>query len=62
MTLLTSTLDAPIVFFGTGLIEDKWHDSDESAGIRMLLGGAATLAVLWSELPQIHGKHGGNAA
>jgi hypothetical protein len=40
------------VFFGTGLIEDKWHDSDESASIRMLLGGAASLAVLWSALAE----------
>jgi acetylornithine deacetylase/succinyl-diaminopimelate desuccinylase-like protein len=50
MQLLTSTLDAPIIFFGTGLIEDKWHDSDESVSIQMLVGGAASLAVLWSEL------------
>ena len=40
----------PIVFFGTGLVEDNWHDSDESASIAMLLAGAATLANLWGEL------------
>jgi acetylornithine deacetylase/succinyl-diaminopimelate desuccinylase-like protein len=50
MDLLTSQLNAPIVFFGTGLIEDNWHDRDESVSIDMLIGGAATLAVLWSEL------------
>ena len=50
MDLLTTRLDAPIVFFGTSLIEDSWHDSDESVNIDMLVGGAATLAVLWSEL------------
>ena len=51
MSLLTSTLgDAPIIFFGTGLNEDYWHDSDESVSIQVLIGGAATLGVLWSEL------------
>src|SRR5205085_2432597 len=29
--LLARTVDAPVLFFGTGLPEDDWHDSDESA-------------------------------
>ena len=48
--LLSSALDVPVVFFGTGLVEDNWHDSDESARVDMLKAGAATLAFLWEEL------------
>jgi acetylornithine deacetylase/succinyl-diaminopimelate desuccinylase-like protein len=48
--LLASALDVPVVFFGTGLVEDNWHDSDESVRIDVLLKGAATLAYLWHEL------------
>lgn len=48
--LLSRVLDAPVVFFGTGLVEDNWHDSDESASLAMLWAGAATLAHLWDEL------------
>jgi acetylornithine deacetylase/succinyl-diaminopimelate desuccinylase-like protein len=49
--LLARTLQAPVVFFGTGLIEDDWHDSDESVRLATLLDGAATIAFLWEELP-----------
>jgi hypothetical protein len=38
------------VFFGTGLPEDHWHDSDESIRIDVLLAGAATLAAYWTRL------------
>jgi acetylornithine deacetylase/succinyl-diaminopimelate desuccinylase-like protein len=48
--LLSSALDVPVVFFGTGLVEDNWHDSDESARVDILKAGAATLAFLWEEL------------
>jgi acetylornithine deacetylase/succinyl-diaminopimelate desuccinylase-like protein len=48
--LLASRLDAPVLFFGTGLIEDVWHDSDESVHVETLLAGAATLAFFWAEL------------
>ncbi|MBG0814583.1 M20/M25/M40 family metallo-hydrolase [Planomonospora sp. ID82291] len=48
--LLQSSLDAPVIFFGTGLPTDRWHDSDERAEIDALLKGAATLAFLWTEL------------
>ncbi|MFL6143784.1 MAG: M20/M25/M40 family metallo-hydrolase [Labedaea sp.] len=51
--LLARTLDAPVVFFGTGLLEDRWHDSDERASIDVLLAGAATLAHFWPRLAQI---------
>ncbi|WP_418605265.1 M20/M25/M40 family metallo-hydrolase [Georgenia sp. SUBG003] len=48
--LLADTLGAPVVFFGTGLVEDRWHDSDESMATDVLRAGAATLACLWDEL------------
>jgi acetylornithine deacetylase/succinyl-diaminopimelate desuccinylase-like protein len=48
--LLSSTLGVPVVFFGTGLVEDNWHDSDESVRVDILRSGAATLAFLWEEL------------
>ena len=48
--LLSSVLNIPVVFFGTGLVEDNWHDSDESARVDILKAGAATLAFLWDEL------------
>ena len=51
--LLSSALNVPVVFFGTGLVEDNWHDSDESARVDMLIAGAATLAYLWEEISQL---------
>ncbi|MFI9005728.1 M20/M25/M40 family metallo-hydrolase [Actinosynnema sp. NPDC053489] len=48
--LLARSLDAPVVFFGTGLPEDRWHDSDERVLVDVLLAGAATLACLWPRL------------
>ena len=48
--LISSALNVPVVFFGTGLMEDNWHDSDESTSIDVLKAGAATLAFLWDEL------------
>ena len=48
--LLSSALDVPVVFFGTGLMEDNWHDSDESVSLDVLKAGAATLAFLWEDL------------
>ena len=50
--LLSSGLNVPVVFFGTGLVEDNWHDSDESVNVDVLKAGAATLAFLWDELGQ----------
>lgn len=51
--LLTRTFDAPIVFLGTGLPEDRWHSSDESVDLRMLQRGAASIAHLWHELAEV---------
>jgi acetylornithine deacetylase/succinyl-diaminopimelate desuccinylase-like protein len=51
--LLASTLGAPLVFFGTGLPEDNWHDSDESISVDVLAAGAATLALLWPRLADL---------
>jgi acetylornithine deacetylase/succinyl-diaminopimelate desuccinylase-like protein len=50
--LLSRVVGAPVLFFGTGLPEDHWHDSDERASIDVLLNGAATLAILWDRLAQ----------
>jgi acetylornithine deacetylase/succinyl-diaminopimelate desuccinylase-like protein len=49
-SLLHDVTQAPIIFFGTGLPEDHWHDSDESVRLDMLQAGAATLACLWPRL------------
>ncbi|MGX1159782.1 acetylornithine deacetylase/succinyl-diaminopimelate desuccinylase-like protein [Arthrobacter sp. SLBN-100] len=51
--LLSRSLDAPVLFFGTGLVEDHWHDSDESASLEVLVNGAATLACFWDELARM---------
>ncbi|MDQ0578470.1 acetylornithine deacetylase/succinyl-diaminopimelate desuccinylase-like protein [Streptomyces rishiriensis] len=49
--LLAETLDACVLFYGTGLPEDHWHDSDEKAEVKALLQGAETLAYLLDDLP-----------
>jgi acetylornithine deacetylase/succinyl-diaminopimelate desuccinylase-like protein len=48
--LLSRVLGVPVMFFGIGLPEDRWHDSDERVSVQMLVGGAATLAHLWPRL------------
>lgn len=45
--LLARTLDAPLVFFGTGLVSDRWHASDERVRLDVLERGAVTLAAFW---------------
>jgi acetylornithine deacetylase/succinyl-diaminopimelate desuccinylase-like protein len=50
--LLASRLGVAVLFFGTGLIEDLWHDSDESVHVDTLISGTATLALLWQELAE----------
>jgi acetylornithine deacetylase/succinyl-diaminopimelate desuccinylase-like protein len=50
--LLARTLDAPVLFVGTGLPEDHWHDSDESIDVSVLMKGSATIAHLWTELAE----------
>jgi acetylornithine deacetylase/succinyl-diaminopimelate desuccinylase-like protein len=51
--LLSRALQAPVLFFGTGLVEDHWHDSDESANMEVLLNGTVTLARLWDGLAKM---------
>jgi acetylornithine deacetylase/succinyl-diaminopimelate desuccinylase-like protein len=51
--LLSRSLGTPVLFFGTGLVEDHWHDSDESASLEVLLNGAVTLACFWDELARM---------
>ncbi|MEV4640603.1 M20/M25/M40 family metallo-hydrolase [Actinoplanes sp. NPDC049548] len=48
--LLVRMVGAPLLFFGTGLPEDRWHDSDERAGLDVLIAGAATMASFWERL------------
>ncbi|MFI8194295.1 M20/M25/M40 family metallo-hydrolase [Streptomyces sp. NPDC085946] len=49
--LLAEILDATVLFYGTGLPEDHWHDSDEKTEVKALLQGAETLAHLLQDLP-----------
>lgn len=51
--LLGRMLQAPVLFFGTGLVEDHWHDSDESVSLEVLVNGAVTLACFWDELARM---------
>lgn len=57
--LLSTRLDAPVYFLGTGLPEDHWHASDESIDVRMLLAGAGTIAHLWREIGALAQRPGG---
>ncbi|MDR7276843.1 M20/M25/M40 family metallo-hydrolase [Catenuloplanes atrovinosus] len=50
--LLSRATGAPVLFFGTGLPEDRWHDSDERVSVDVLVAGAATLASLWGRLAE----------
>jgi acetylornithine deacetylase/succinyl-diaminopimelate desuccinylase-like protein len=59
---LAQRLGAPVIFFGTGLPEDSWHDSDESVSVDVLLAGAATLAGFWERLPPAWRPDGGSDA
>jgi hypothetical protein len=43
---------------GTGLPEDRWHDSDQSVAVDILLAGAATLPSLWSDWPSFNDLRG----
>jgi acetylornithine deacetylase/succinyl-diaminopimelate desuccinylase-like protein len=56
--LMARVLGAPVIFYGTGLIEDNWHDGDESADTHLLKAGAATLATFWGLAGTAsHGEH-----
>ncbi|WP_411104912.1 M20/M25/M40 family metallo-hydrolase [Streptomyces sp. cmx-4-9] len=41
---LAGALAAPVLFFGTGLLSDRWHGPDEKVEVRALQLGAQTLA------------------
>jgi acetylornithine deacetylase/succinyl-diaminopimelate desuccinylase-like protein len=50
--LLEQKVGAPVLFFGTGLPEDRWHSSDESVHLGVLLNGATTMALFWPRLAE----------
>jgi acetylornithine deacetylase/succinyl-diaminopimelate desuccinylase-like protein len=50
--LLARALDAPLVFFGTGLVSDRWHGSDERVRLDVLEKGAVTLAAFWPRVAE----------
>jgi acetylornithine deacetylase/succinyl-diaminopimelate desuccinylase-like protein len=50
VALLAEKADAPVLFFGTGLPEDRWHGPDESVDLDTLLTGASALALFWQRL------------
>jgi len=47
---LTDILQAPLVFIGTGLDDDRIHAPNEKAEMALLLKGAEAAAYLWDEL------------
>jgi acetylornithine deacetylase/succinyl-diaminopimelate desuccinylase-like protein len=49
--LLAHVLDAPVLFYGTGLPEDRWHDADERTELQALRQGVETLTYFYGELP-----------
>jgi acetylornithine deacetylase/succinyl-diaminopimelate desuccinylase-like protein len=60
---LTEILQAPLVFIGVGLNEDRIHAPNEKAEMALLLKGAESAAYLWQELaaagPQLTGVQPG---
>jgi acetylornithine deacetylase/succinyl-diaminopimelate desuccinylase-like protein len=60
---LTGILQAPLVFVGVGLDEDRIHAPNEKAEMALLLKGAESVAYLWQELaaagPQLTGAQPG---
>jgi acetylornithine deacetylase/succinyl-diaminopimelate desuccinylase-like protein len=50
--LLEEKVGAPVLFFGTGLPEDRWHSSDESVHLGVLFKGAVTMALFWPRLAE----------
>jgi acetylornithine deacetylase/succinyl-diaminopimelate desuccinylase-like protein len=49
--MIARALDVPVLFFGTGLPEDRWHAADERADLRALRQGAETFAYFLADLP-----------
>lgn len=48
---LAEVIEAPVVFLGVGLPDDRIHAPNERVVLPMLLKGAEAAAHLWSELP-----------
>ncbi|MEU0368942.1 M20/M25/M40 family metallo-hydrolase [Streptomyces sp. NPDC006283] len=48
---LARAVEAPVLFYGTGLLEDGWHSADERVEVQALVQGAETLAHWLSALP-----------
>jgi acetylornithine deacetylase/succinyl-diaminopimelate desuccinylase-like protein len=46
---LAEILEAPVIFFGVGLPDDRIHAPNERVVIPMLLRGAEAIAYLWAE-------------
>jgi acetylornithine deacetylase/succinyl-diaminopimelate desuccinylase-like protein len=49
---LADILEAPVVFLGVGLPDDRIHAPNEKADIEFLLRGAEAAAYLWSDLAE----------
>jgi acetylornithine deacetylase/succinyl-diaminopimelate desuccinylase-like protein len=47
---LAEVLEAPVVFLGVGLPDDRIHAPNEKVDIELLLTGAEAAAYLWDEL------------
>ena len=47
---LATVLEAPVVFLGVGLPDDRIHAPNEKADVEFLLAGAEAAAYLWSDL------------
>ncbi|MFJ4778115.1 M20/M25/M40 family metallo-hydrolase [Streptomyces sp. NPDC088762] len=47
---LSRAMEAPVLFFGTGLLDDRWHGPDEKVEAQALIRGAHTLAAFYRGL------------
>jgi acetylornithine deacetylase/succinyl-diaminopimelate desuccinylase-like protein len=57
---LTDILQAPLVFIGVGLDEDRIHAPNEKVEMALLLKGAEAVAYLWDELAAAGAQLSGN--
>ena len=49
---LATILEAPVVFLGLALNQDRFHAPDESVEVDRLLRGAEAAAQLWEDMAQ----------